>query len=248
MSMIVNVRLLLTEESLGMSSANKNIHRDYVIGKFEKAAQEGKAGHVLVSGRPVPVTPEMAKAAGSEELENLSSDEIDAKGRTVFPRMEVDGDEDVPFFWDYQMKGFFKDSIKALRKAKGTECSKIKAYRQAVDGLMFIFPRQIPIMADDGPAHVSGTCERPLRANTPMGERVALSSSETVPAGSHIDMRVMLMDDSLWPAVSECLQYGCLRGLGQWRNSGKGRFVWKIIDEKAPTGYAKHLKYNDPTE
>jgi hypothetical protein len=33
------------------------------------------------------------------------------------------------------------------------------------------------------------------------------------------------------PYVEEWLDYGCLRGLGQWRNSGKGRFFWERIDE-----------------
>lgn len=31
--------------------------------------------------------------------------------------------------------------------------------------------------------------------------------------------------------MRECLDYGKLRGLGQWRNSGKGRFVWDLLDE-----------------
>lgn len=30
-------------------------------------------------------------------------------------------------------------------------------------------------------------------------------------------------------AVREWLDYGMLRGLGQWRNSGKGRFTWEEI-------------------
>lgn len=244
MSLVVNVSLKLTEEALGTSSASKEIHHDYVVGKFQKAAESGKAGTILVGGRAVTITPEAAEDLGDEELLALTSDETDAKGRTVFPRMEVDGDDDVPFIYDYQIKGFFKDSIKALRKVKGSKASAIKAYKQAVDGLIFPFPRKIPFMLEEGPAHVESTCERPLRASTPQGERVALASSETVPAGSHIDVRLMLLDESLWPCVAECLSYGYLRGLGQWRNSGKGRFVWRITDEKAPSGYAKHKDWN----
>jgi hypothetical protein len=30
-------------------------------------------------------------------------------------------------------------------------------------------------------------------------------------------------------AVKEWLDYGELRGLGQWRNSGKGKFKWEEI-------------------
>ena len=35
------------------------------------------------------------------------------------------------------------------------------------------------------------------------------------------------------PAVKEWLSYGKLRGLGQWRNSGKGRFLCEILEERA---------------
>jgi hypothetical protein len=28
----------------------------------------------------------------------------------------------------------------------------------------------------------------------------------------------------------ECLDYGELRGLGQWRNSGCGRILWELLD------------------
>ena len=29
----------------------------------------------------------------------------------------------------------------------------------------------------------------------------------------------------------ELLDYGAMRGIGQWRNSGKGRFVWEEIKD-----------------
>lgn len=31
--------------------------------------------------------------------------------------------------------------------------------------------------------------------------------------------------------VREWLDYGQLRGLFQWRNSGKGRFVWEEVED-----------------
>jgi hypothetical protein len=72
-----------------------------------------------------------------------------------------------------------------------------------------------------------GDCQRPLRASGPQGERVALAHSETVPPGSSIDFEIELLDESKWPVVKEWLDYGKLRGIGQWRNSGKGRFTYK---------------------
>jgi hypothetical protein len=39
----------------------------------------------------------------------------------------------------------------------------------------------------------------------------------------------MLLDESKETVVREWLDYGKLRGLGQWRNSGKGRFSWEVL-------------------
>lgn len=70
-------------------------------------------------------------------------------------------------------------------------------------------------------------CQRPLRAQTPQGERIALAMSETVPKGCYIDVKITLLKDDLQAMVEQCLDYGKLRGIGQWRNSGKGRFEWE---------------------
>ncbi len=47
-----------------------------------------------------------------------------------------------------------------------------------------------------------------------------------------MEFSIIVMSDGLVPAVKEWLSYGKLRGLGQWRNSGKGRFVCKILEER----------------
>ena len=38
---------------------------------------------------------------------------------------------------------------------------------------------------------------------------------------------------TLWDVeyVREWLDYGRLNGIGQWRNSGKGRFVWEELSD-----------------
>ena len=209
----LDVRLTLTEEALGTSSSSKELHKEYIASKAPDARST------------------------EEEVAALGVDAVDEKGRTVFPRMAVGDDADVPFVYDYQLKGFFKDAAKMLKKVSGSECSKVRAYKQAIDGLIFIDQRKIPWMAEDGtPAHVGPTCERPLRASTPMGERIAISSSETVPAGSHLDFGIILLDKTLLPMVKECLTYGRLRGLCQWRNSGKGTFTWEATDHAKSYG------------
>ena len=71
--------------------------------------------------------------------------------------------------------------------------------------------------------------ERPLRAQTAQGERVALSASESIPAGAQIEFTIGLLDAKLEDVVREWLDYGELSGFGQWHSSGKGRFTWEEV-------------------
>ena len=63
------------------------------------------------------------------------------------------------------------------------------------------------------------------------GERVSLANSEEIPEGSTIEFEIKLLDKSLYGVVLEWLDYGELRGLGQWRNSGKGRFTYELLED-----------------
>ena len=159
-----------------------------------------------------------------EEVAAIGAEEVFEKGMTIFPR-DKDGN---PIAWDYQWKGFMKDACAALRKVPKSECGKIKAYKKEIDGLIFPEPRQIPIAFSGD----MGICQRPLRGQTAQGERVALASSESIPAGATMtfDIRMLLPDHE--KAVREMLDYGKLRGFGQWRNSGKGRFTYEVLEER----------------
>lgn len=57
-------------------------------------------------------------------------------------------------------------------------------------------------------------------------------NSESIPAGAWIEFTVQCLTDTMAGAVAEWFDYGALRGLGQWRNSGKGRYLWDWLDEK----------------
>jgi hypothetical protein len=61
------------------------------------------------------------------------------------------------------------------------------------------------------------------------GERVALASSQEAPAGTVIDCEIEWLHPSLEPIIMEALKYGARKGIGQWRNSGKGRFDWEEV-------------------
>ena len=201
----MKVRITFIESALGTSPKNEQIYRDFIGSKSPDANSL------------------------EEEVEALGVDEVAEKGMTVFPRTK----NNEPMFWDYQVRGFFKDSCAALQRAgkggespEGAESQKLKAYKKEIDGLIFVKPRMIPITLNGK----VGICERPLRASTPQGERVALASSEEIPAGSTITFKVLALRAGLLPAVREWLDYGLFRGLRQWRNSGKGRFVWEELD------------------
>lgn len=159
-----------------------------------------------------------------EEVEALGVEEVFEKSMTIFPK----GEDGTPFLWDYQVKGFFKDACGMLRKVSGTTSNKIKAYKKEIDGLVFVKERKIPFRYDSD----IQICQRPLRGQTAQGERVALASSESIPAGATVEFTISCLVDTQMKAVIEWLDYGELRGIGQWRNSGKGRFKWEDITDK----------------
>ena len=196
----VKVRVTFIEEVLGMTNSDPDIHEEYIASKAPDAKSK------------------------EEEIEAIGVDAVVDKQKTIFPR----DNEGNPIIWDYQIKGFFKDTAGMLRKVSGTKCSKVKAYKKEIDGLLFPQPRQIVIHLPEGKE--IGNCQRPLRASTPQGERVALANSETVPVGSYIEFEVKCFTKDMAELVIECLDYGIYRGMGQWRNSGKGRFEYQILE------------------
>lgn len=155
-----------------------------------------------------------------DEIEAVGVDETADAKMTVFPRQE--GKVGV---WDYQIKGMFKDSCGGLARVKRSDSSKLKAYKKVIDKLIFVEERFIPFEVNGE----IGICSRPLRASTAQGERIALASSETVPAGSTLEFTVGLLDKNLESYVREWLDYGSLFGFSQWRSSGKGRFTWQEL-------------------
>lgn len=157
-----------------------------------------------------------------EEIAAIGADKVEEKTMTIFHRHE-----DKPILFDYQIKGFFKDACSSLTRVPGTKSKELKAYKKVIDGTIFVEPRMIHFEIPNG--QEIGNCQRPLRAQTAQGERIALANSETIPAGTKIKFTVNLLDGKSEGVVLEWLEYGQLRGLGQWRNSGKGRFTFEVV-------------------
>jgi len=201
----LKVRIELTEEMLGTSASNPDIHREFIASKAPDAKST------------------------EEEVAAIGTEAFVEKHMTVFPK---EGGK--PFLWDYQIKGFFKDTCSALSRVPGTKSAKLKAFRKVIDGLVFPKPRKIFLHLPEGTE--MGECQRPLRAATAQGERVALANSETVPPGTWFEVEILLLDPGLEETVIEWLDYAELRGLGAWRNSGKGRCSYKLVKAKAQQG------------
>ena len=205
----MKVKITFLEPVLGTWPNNKNIAEEFIASKAPDASTI------------------------EEEIAALGIDAVTEKGKTVFPRNEA-GE---PVLYDYQVKGFFKDACGMLRRVGGKDektgkkkaanlSGKLTAYKSVIDGLIFVQPRMIPIQ-------VNGEirdCQRPLRAQTMQGERVSLANSEEIPEGSSAEFEVICLEKDHEAVVQEWLDYGILRGIGQWRNSGKGRFTYEIVD------------------
>lgn len=194
-----HIKITFTDDLLGTSSGNPELHREFIASKAPDAQKM------------------------EEEVAALGVDAVEEKSMTVFPRL-ADG---TPFLYDYQIRGFFKEICGAMRAISGTKSSKVKAYKKKVDNTIFVEPREIPL---DLHSMKIENCQRPLRASTMQGERIALANSEVCPQGTTCEFDVICMVDEDADMLLEWLEYGKYKGIGQWRNSGKGRFTFEVLD------------------
>lgn len=205
---ILKVSATFIEPLLGTASGNPELHAEFISAKARSAEDS------------------------AEEVAAIPVDEQITKASTVFPR-----DEQGPFLWDYQVKGFLKEAIGTLAELGEVTGISKWTYKRTVDSLLFVSPRKVRLTAADGqPCSKTVMLQRPLRAETMQGPRVALANSEQLPAGTRIAFEITrveggeksklkLSDETLRAA----LDYGALRGLGQWRNASFGRFSWEEV-------------------
>ena len=196
----MKARILFIEPVLGTLAGDPEIAKEFILSKHPEGISD-------------------------DEVKALTSDEALAKACTVFPR--INGQ---PFIWDYQWKGLFKEAFLAFTMSDRYTQDSLKKVRltkyllkRTVDLMIFIKPRRA--ILDLGGGAVAW-CERPLKGDTARGERISLSRSEELPEGTTCEIEISTMNQNLWPYIRDALDYGELKGMLQWRNSGKGRFVW----------------------
>lgn len=79
--------------------------------------------------------------------------------------------------------------------------------------VQFLFVRPVKIYIADVDAKLE-IVERPLRASTPQGERIAIARSEALPAGTRIGFEVIVLNDVINKSCLESLlEYGQYAGL-----------------------------------
>lgn len=156
-----------------------------------------------------------------EEVEEHQEKEYD-RNVTVFPQ-----DEKGIFLYNYHVKGFLKNAGNVLK-----EQLKIKNLRNKLDDYLFIKERKIYLIRNDRVIEEEDeVLERPLRAMTMQGERIALTASEMInpPAQAEFTIQLVEHKEITMNTIRELLDYGKLQGIGQWRNGGYGQFEWEEI-------------------
>lgn len=207
----ITAKLTFIESILGTLPNNKEVFTDFIASKAPDAATI------------------------EDEVAALGEDAVAEKGTTVFP-ITQDGE---PFLYDYQMKGFFKGACGFLRNVSGSKSKDMTAYKKKIDGNIFVYAagkrpnasldnawKRIIFEGD----YTLDTNQRPLRAQTMQGERVSLARSEEISVGATLTMDIVMLDNGMEKYVREWLDYGVYSGIGQWRNSGHGRFVWEELN------------------
>lgn len=203
----MKVRITFTEPVLGTRPADPELHTRFVASK-------------------APDAKTMA-----EEVADLGAQEVDERTKTIFMKME-DG---TPFLYSYTLKGFFKETARTMKKVPGSMTNKETQYIKTIDNFIKVVgpmkdkPRIMPLYMPIDLDLTATDNQRPLRASTPQGERVALAHSEEAPAGTYFECTIVFLRESDKKLVREWLDYGSWKGMGQWRNSGLGTFTWEEL-------------------
>jgi len=213
----MKIRIIFIEEMLATLPGNKEIARDFVAAKNP-------------NGPAVDETEVIENMAATLEKQTMYF------ARTVLAKKVESGH---PFLYDYQVKGFFKGACQAMIDSGIFTKDELKknrltrwTYKRTIDSQIHVAPRKVLFELPEGtdPQELS-FCERPLRGDTPKGERIALARSEAVPAGTAIVVDIRLLNRKLFGFVKAWLDFGQLIGIGGWRNSGKGRFDVEYLEQ-----------------
>lgn len=205
----VTVKIRLTTPMLGTVPKDKEIYKTFIESKKPQVA---------------------SVVDGLEDDDESSTVGEDEKGVTGFH-----SDDEGPFIYNYLFKGFMKAALQALKNIDGTAASNIRQNLKMVNNWIFVEPRRIHLRLPEGA--VIENLQRPLRAQTMQGERIALANSEMVPEGTEFEINIRWYDADGMDihVIKDILDYGADKALGQWRNAGYGQIEYFMTDYKEVT-------------
>jgi hypothetical protein len=239
----IKVTLSLNEECLGLCPPTDKLLEEFIAQNAPDAPSREEEIAAYKTEKPAD-TKEAIKEMVKREM-------------SIFMR----DDDGAPYFWDYQLRGFMKDQCGMLNRAEDTLSSKLTAFRKTIDGLIFVRPRKVRIELPTGgkigschrPLRIStATGDRtaiaasetvpagstisfevhymPLKdakLKIPTKKAIADAAKAGLPEPKPMSVGGLHIPDLL----REWLEHGEYRGLGQWRNSGKGTFTVVSFEE-----------------
>lgn len=205
------VTVTLTTDMLGTIPKNKELYTDFIAGKARESLAKMEAkGIPMADGQPA--TSAAVAEAIAEETESIK--DMEDKGWTGFFE-----DSEGPYIMNYFVKGFLCESARTLK-----EIDSVKQMHDKVKRYCFITPRRIRLPP------IAGNLERPIRAQTPQGPRVALVRSDFIAESGEFTFKMRLLDAGKLTAkiMQDVLEYGEYMGFGQWRSGGWGQFLYRM--------------------
>jgi len=207
------IKIELLQPMLGTVTQSKSIFAAHIASKMAKdLKKEGFSKDEIQD--------EIAST-----LDGVPDDDVNTLGLTSFYRTDTFDPDQLYrkpdfsgyFLRDYQIKGFFKEAARSMK-----EHGKLKQLRDKVARYLFINPWAIKLAELDQELPI---VERPLRAQTPQGERVAIARSHAIAAGHQIEFQLVAKADFITAnLINDLLAYGESMGLMQNRGAGYGQF------------------------
>jgi len=197
------------------------VDEEQVLDKTELDSQ------LLLAGQ---ASEDLVKQVMAEEQSTV--EEAEEKGWTGFHR-----DENGYFVYDYFIKGFINHAARTLKEDR-VGAVDVKQLQDKCKRYVFVTPRRIylPVPKDE---NILPILERPLRAETPQGPRVALTRSDMIKEGAEIEFKIQMLSQGnplKVETIQKILGYGEFFGLGQWRSGGYGRFEtisFELVNEES---------------
>ena len=229
------VHIRWIEPLLG-SQPTSDLARDVVERKqLQKLIDELQASGMSAPAARAAAVQRLAAETARKRADDGEEDEEDELRITVFP-----ADARGLHLWDYQFKGMLKAAAKATgARVAGRKAATTASAASEIQTKLWVFSstgdRVIPLTRDGKRiAAADDLLSRPIRAETPRGPVVTVTTSEVLYPPIEADLLVLGIRGGriTRDILTELLSFGAFEGMGQWRSSGLGRFLAEVTPVK----------------